>query len=179
MSAVLLPAAFHTARLHARRMDETHLPFVAAMRRWSACMAAMGGTRDLATCRLYLLRNLAHWNEQGFGMYVLSESDGGAPIGRAGLKRSVARAGVEIAYAFLPDCWGKGYATEIAQALLALGFGRLPVDALAAVALDGNAASRRVLEKCGMRQVSTQGEGAARKHRYEIRRADWRDAIAA
>lgn len=179
MFAALLPATFHTARLHARRMDETHLPLVAAMHADDRLMATMGGTRDLAASRLYLLRNLAHWSEQGYGMYVLSEGEDGAPMGRAGLKRSVARDGVEVAYAFLPDGWGKGYATEIAQALLALGFGRLPVDALEAVAMDVNAASCRVLEKCGMRQVSTQGAGVAAKRRYEIRRADWLGAIAA
>ena len=121
MFAALLPATFHTARLHARRMDETHLPLVAAMHADDRLMATMGGTRDLAASRLYLLRNLAHWSEQGYGMYVLSEGEDGAPMGRAGLKRSVARDGVEVAYAFLPRGWGKGYATEIAQALLGAG----------------------------------------------------------
>ncbi len=177
MSAALFPATFDTVRLHAQRMDETHLPFIRAMHADARLMATMGGTRDLAASRLYLLRNLAHWTQQGFGMYMLSERDSGVPAGRAGLKR--AGDAVEVAYALVPGCWGKGYATEIARALLALGFGQLLVDALAAVALDGNAASCRVLEKCGMRRVATAGEGAARKRRYEIRRAEWRGAIGA
>jgi len=179
MSAVLFPPAFDTARLHARRMDEAHLPFIAAMHADARLMASMGGTRDLAASRLYLLRNVAHWDEQGFGMYVLSEGDGGVLVGRAGLKRAVSHDGIEVAYALAPGCWGRGYATEITQALLALGFSRLRVDALAAVAMEGNAASCRVLEKCGMRHVSTAGEGGAMKRRYEIRRTEWQGAIAA
>ncbi|KGD99689.1 GNAT family acetyltraansferase [Achromobacter sp. RTa] len=179
MSIALFPLVFDTARLHAQRMDEAHLPLIAAMHADGRLMATMGGTRDLTASQLYLERNVAHWNEHGFGMYMLSERDGGAPVGRAGLKRAIAREGIELAYAFLPGSWGRGYATEIAQALLALGFGRLPVDALAAVALDGNAASCRVLEKCGMRHVATQGAGSAGKRHYEIRRAEWRVAATA
>jgi len=179
MSLALFPSVFDTARLHARRMDEIHLPLIAAMHADGRLMATMGGTRGFTASQLYLQRNVAHWREHGFGMYVLSERDGGALVGRAGLKRAIARDGIELAYAFLPDSWGRGYATEIAQALLALGFGRLPVDALAAVALDDNAASCRVLEKCGMRHVAMPDAAGAGKRRYEIRRAEWRAMVSA
>ncbi|MGY6270330.1 GNAT family N-acetyltransferase [Achromobacter denitrificans] len=179
MSDAPFPDTFETAHLRARRMDESHLAFVAAMHADVRLMDAMGGTRDLAASRLYLLRNIAHWAEHGFGMYVLSERGDGAAVGRAGLKRSIGRDGIEVAYALLPGKWGRGYATEITRALLALGFARLPVDMLAAVALEGNSASRRVLEKCGLRHVATTGAGDAGKRRYEIRRADWRGAAAA
>ncbi len=175
MPAALLPDTFQTARLHALRMDDTHISFIAAMHADERLMATMGGTRTESASRRYLLQNVEHWAEQGFGMYVLTDRASGLLAGRAGLKRTQSRGRdeVEVAYAFLPASWGKGYATEIAQALLSLGFKRLSVDALAAVALEENAASCRVLEKCGMRQIGGAGAGGAGKRHYEIRRAEW------
>ena len=175
MSAALLPDTFQTARLQARRMDETDYSFIAAMHADERLMATMGGTRTDAASRRYLLQNVEHWTELGYGMYVLADRASGALAGRAGLKRTQSRGRdeVEIAYAFLPASWGMGYATEIAHALLALGFGRLPVEALSAVALEENAASCRVLEKCGMGQFGGGGGGGAGKGLYEIGRADW------
>lgn len=175
MSSALLPESFVTARLRAERMSQTHLPFITAMHADTALMATMGGTRDAASSRRYVQHNLLHWAEQGYGMYVLTERDSGALAGRAGLKLatsgSVER--VEIAYAFQTACWGRGYASEITRALLALGFERLPVPGLSAVAVQANAASLRVMEKCGLHWIETTGEGDARKLRYEILRGQW------
>lgn len=176
MPPALLPESFVTQRLRAERMSQPHLPFVTAMHADTALMATMGGTRDAAASRRYVEHNMQHWAEQGYGMYVLTERDSGALAGRAGLKRALSGQveRVEIAYAFTPPCWGRGYASEITRALLTLGFERLPVDVLSAVAIPANAASMRVMEKCGMRWIETTGEGEARKLRYEIRREQWR-----
>ncbi|MNT43903.1 anhydro-N-acetylmuramic acid kinase [compost metagenome] len=109
-------------------------------------------------------------------MYVLDDRDTGRLAGRAGLKVSTSpgRAGIELAYALHPDCWGKGYAPEIARVLIALGFRLLPVDVLGAVALRSNTASQRVMEKTGLRYVGMTGDKPEPKVCYEIRRTDWR-----
>ncbi|MBB1626742.1 GNAT family N-acetyltransferase [Achromobacter sp. UMC71] len=175
MPSALLPESFVTTRLRAERMSQTHLPFITAMHADAALMATMGGTRDAASSRRYVQHNLLHWAEQGYGMYVLTERDSGALAGRAGLKLAVSGKveRVEIAYAFQAACWGRGYASEITRVLLALGFERLPVQALSAVAVQANAASLRVMQKCGLRWIETTGEGEACKLRYEIRREQW------
>ena len=54
-------------------------------------------------------------------------------------------------YRFVPEAWGRGYATEAAEASLAYGFDVLGLDEIVAVAYPDNAASRRVMEKIGMR----------------------------
>ncbi|AMG39813.1 GNAT family N-acetyltransferase [Achromobacter xylosoxidans] len=176
MPSALLPESFVTQRLRAERMTPTHLPFITGMHADVALMATMGGTRDATASRRYVEQNMLHWAEHGYGMYVLTERDSGALAGRAGLKLALSGKieRVEVAYAFPPSCWGRGYASEITRALLALGFERLPVDALSAVAVQANAASMRVMEKCGMNWIETTGEGEARKLRYEIRRQQWR-----
>lgn len=46
--------------------------------------------------------------------------------------------------------WGRGYATAATRALIAMSFGYLDCNALTASHLARNAASGRVLEKCGL-----------------------------
>lgn len=158
-------------------MRQGHLPFITEMHANADLMETMGGTRDAAASRLYVAQNVAHWAEYGYGMYVLDDRLTGAMTGRAGLKYTVSdeMGAIELAYAFHPECWGRGYAGEISASLIALGFKLLPVDVLAAVAIRSNTASRRVMEKSGLRYVGeTTGEGANVKVRYEIGRAQWR-----
>ncbi len=56
---------------------------------------------------------------------------------------------VELGFRLRRDCWNKGLATEGSFALLDYGFKTLKLDRIAATTLAGNAASRRVMEKCG------------------------------
>ncbi len=56
---------------------------------------------------------------------------------------------IEVAYTFIPDCWGKGYASEITEALLEVGFGPLKLPAIVGIVMVEHRASRRVLEKAG------------------------------
>jgi RimJ/RimL family protein N-acetyltransferase len=177
MSSAGFPDVFLTPRLRAQRMGQAHLPFIERMHANPDVMATMGGTRDAAASRLYLAQNEAHWTDHGYGMYVLEDREMGAVVGRAGLKYTVSdeQGAIELAYAFEPECWGRGYAVEISVALISLGFKLLPVDVLCAVAIQSNTASRRVLEKIGMRYVGeAAGKGVDVKVRYEIRRAEWR-----
>ena len=56
----------------------------------------------------------------------------------------------EIGYSFRPDVWGRGYATEAAQAAIGFGFHELGLSSVYACFALENAASIRVLTKCGM-----------------------------
>lgn len=56
----------------------------------------------------------------------------------------------EIGYSFRPDVWGQGYATEAAQAAIGFGFHELGLSSVYACFALENAASIRVLTKCGM-----------------------------
>ena len=81
--------------------------------------------------------------------YAITELDG-ALVGAIGLRPRPAERenlGYWIGRAF----WGRGYATAAARAMLAIAFGLLDLDALTAAHLARNAASGRVMEKCGLR----------------------------
>jgi RimJ/RimL family protein N-acetyltransferase len=62
----------------------------------------------------------------------------------------------EIGYWLAVGCWGKGYATEAARAVLDYGFLELGFDVIRGAARVNNPASRRVLEKCGFQWVGVE-----------------------
>jgi RimJ/RimL family protein N-acetyltransferase len=62
---------------------------------------------------------------------------------------------VEVVYALEQSAWGLGYATEMASACLAAGFGGFGLRRIIALAYPMNAASIRVMHKCGMRSAGT------------------------
>jgi RimJ/RimL family protein N-acetyltransferase len=66
--------------------------------------------------------------------------------------------------------WAKGYASEVAQALITFAFDQLRLHRIFAWCDTENPASARVLEKAGMRR-----EGVLRKN-WTVR-GEWRDAL--
>jgi RimJ/RimL family protein N-acetyltransferase len=62
---------------------------------------------------------------------------------------------VELGYRLRRSAWGKGYATEGSRALIDKGFSELGVQRVVASTMVVNAASRRVMEKAGLRFVRT------------------------
>ena len=61
----------------------------------------------------------------------------------------------ELGYRLRKDAWGKGYATEGSVALIAKGFSEVDVSRVVASTMVVNIASRRVMEKAGMRLTRT------------------------
>lgn len=88
---------------------------------------------------------------------------------------------VELGYRLRRSAWGKGYATEGAAALLRKGFTELGVQRVVATTMTVNTASRRVMEKVGLKYVRTfYGEWpeaiAGAEHgdvEYLLDRAEW------
>ncbi|MGO9876581.1 MAG: GNAT family N-acetyltransferase, partial [Acidimicrobiia bacterium] len=68
---------------------------------------------------------------------------------------------VELGYRLRRSTWNMGYATEGSRALISMGFTSTSVERVFAHTMTVNAASRRVLEKCGLTLVRTTAyEGA-------------------
>jgi RimJ/RimL family protein N-acetyltransferase len=90
---------------------------------------------------------------RGFSFLAVTERDGGALVGDAGLHPL--GDDIELGYTLARSAWGRGYATELGRALLAYAFGVLGAERVVAQVEPDNAASRRVLEKLGMRAIET------------------------
>jgi RimJ/RimL family protein N-acetyltransferase len=118
--------------------------------------------------RAKLERQLEHHREHGYGMCTVELE--GETIGAAGLQQLEGGPEVEVGYRFLKPHWGRGYATESAQASIAYGFAEVGLDRIVAVALETNFASRRVLEKCGLHEIGLTHVYGLEHVKYEIRR---------
>jgi [ribosomal protein S5]-alanine N-acetyltransferase len=88
---------------------------------------------------------------------------------RLGIKSLDNREGY-IGYTITKNEWGKGYATELSNAVLQYGFKNLQLHRIYATASPDNIPSHRVLEKSGMVR-----EGILRKN--ILQRGQWRDSV--
>ncbi|HTP99441.1 MAG TPA: GNAT family N-acetyltransferase [Casimicrobiaceae bacterium] len=87
----------------------------------------------------------------GYGLLHASLRDGGAFVGGCGLFPLQDTQDIEIAYRLPFARWGKGFATEMAAAVLVHGFDGLGLARVVGLTWPENAPSQRVLEKIGMR----------------------------
>jgi ribosomal-protein-alanine N-acetyltransferase len=93
-----------------------------------------------------------HWQEFGFGPWVLIERESGSMIGRGGLRWTEIDSGrvVELPWAIGSQYWNQGFATEAVAAAIAWAETLGLFDAVALIE-PGNSSSRRVAEKVGLR----------------------------
>jgi len=91
--------------------------------------------------------------EHGFGFYPIVRKRSAALIGHAGLGYLERTPEVEIAYVLDDTCWGQGFATEVARALIAHAFTRIGLERVVAVAFPANQRSVSVMQRAGMTLV--------------------------
>lgn len=123
----------------------------------------------------------------GFAWAAVTRADSGDTIGFSGLCNVRFEASftpaVEIGWRFLPEHWGRGYATEAAEALLDHGFADLGLREIVSFAVPGNRASVAVMERIGMTArpdldfdmpgISDEHAHLRRHVFYSIKREDW------
>jgi len=124
-----------------------------------------------------------HERFDGFGIWAAIEKSTGEFLGWFGFKPSEESVTdeVELGYRLRRSAWNKGYATEGSRALIRKGFTGLGVQRVFAQTMAVNLASRRVMEKSGLRLVRAFHEEwpnpiAGLEHgevEYALLRADW------
>jgi len=92
---------------------------------------------------------------EGFGFWAAIEKTTGEFLGWFHFRpRPDADPGeVELGYRLRKSAWGKGYATEGSRALISKGFTEFGVQRVVAETMAVNTASRRVMEKSGLKLV--------------------------
>lgn len=169
------PVVLRTARLLGRATTANDLPYVIAMDRdWEVQKTLFGALSTPEESKARLRRWEAIWENHGFGFWIF-EDRGANRVGHAGLFPSRHDpADVEVGYAFLPAFWNKGYASEVTREILRTGFTTLALPRIVAVAMRDNAASRRVMEKCGLEFESDFLDGSGTPCvRYAAARENW------
>jgi ribosomal-protein-alanine N-acetyltransferase len=94
---------------------------------------------------------IEHWAQHAFGVWAVTDKATGVLLGQCGLRFLPELNEVEVLYLLARACWGQGLASEAARAALTYGFDEVGLERIIALTRPENTASRRVMEKLGMR----------------------------
>ena len=100
----------------------------------------------------FMERIREEFSTEGFGLYAVERREDGELLGYTGLHRVTftgMKDKIEIGWRLRAECWNQGYATEAAQACVALA-AKLGIEELVAFTTVTNLRSQRVMQKLGM-----------------------------
>ena len=108
-----------------------------------------GKASSLEKTKQYLSENIISYRENGYGRYAIRDKNTDKFLGICGfLNESY---GLDFGYRFLPNCWGKGIATEAALNVIEKGISDNLREQVVGIVLPENKASVTVLLKVGFR----------------------------
>jgi RimJ/RimL family protein N-acetyltransferase len=149
-----------TERLILRRFCDADVDAIAAMRADARFMRFIKTVETRRETVAWMRMVSERWTRENLGFWALVLKDTGATIGWSGTWQLWETNEPEIGFAVAREFWGKGFATEAAQFALQFTFENRKAERTIAVAMPENAASRRVLEKLGMRFMQTRYFGS-------------------
>ncbi len=168
-----------TEHLILKEPEPSHLADLIALRADPDVMRFIGNNngqpQPAPEVERFLKISIEYQKKYGFGFCSVFEKNTGEFVGQAGLFHlgfNEEQSEIEVAYRLHKKFWGRGYATELARALIHWGFENLPNDKLVGFVFPENIRSRRVLEKAGMMDM---GKTEYRGHQvdyFEIYRND-------
>ncbi|MEM8523013.1 MAG: GNAT family N-acetyltransferase [Bacteroidota bacterium] len=125
-------------------------------------------TRDQMTKELEML--ILHYTRKpGLGIWATELKINNCFVGASGLVYYDNTPEIEVGYRMQKEFWNNGYATEASMGLLRYGFKQLNLHKIVSSAHVGNKASRRVMEKIGMRYIDDRFHYECLQAYYEIR----------
>jgi len=140
---------YDTARLSLRALVMEDVEELITLDRDPEVMRFITGGRPTAPAQVEATarRSLGH-------RWMAFDRSDGAFVGWFGLRPS-AEGERELGYRLKRTAWGRGFATEGSQAMLALAFDELAAFRVWGQTMTVNVASRRVMERCGLRYLRT------------------------
>ena len=148
------PSELRTERLILRRWISADRRVFAEMNADPEVMEHFPGVLSRAESDRLADRIEEHFVAHGFGLWALEVPGVASFAGFVGLSVPSFEAPftpcVEIGWRLARACWGNGYVTEAATAVLAFGFDELHLDEVVSFTVPANTRSRRVMERLGM-----------------------------
>ena len=164
----------HTARLVLRRLSLADAAFIVQLVNQPSWLQWIGNrnVHTLDDAETYINSGPMSMYER-YGVGLCGVELAGTLIGMAGLIKRAPDAEIDLGYAFLPEYWGQGYATEVAQALLNYAMQTLKLPRIIATTHLENQQSIKVLERVGMQfeGIIHEGEQQLRLFGYNAQRA--------
>ena len=108
---------------------------------------------DLERVQKLVQRQIQHWQDYGYGWWAVEPHAEQQLIGWSGLQYLPDTDEIEIGYLLGKPYWGRGLATESAEAGLDFGFITLGLQEIIGIVHPENIASQGVLKKIGMQFV--------------------------
>lgn len=134
-----------------------------------------GTTRDHGQMEKEIKMLMSHYTRKpGLGIWATLLKDGNTFVGASGLVYYDNTPEIEVGYRMLKEHWNKGYATEASLGLLNYGFTSLKLKKIVSSAHVDNMASRRVMEKIGMKYIDNRFQYGCVQAYYEIQAVNYR-----
>ena len=152
------PPVLETARMVLRPFTEADFDLLAELHRDPEVGRYMGGVWDDAKIAAVLADFVAEHAQRGHSKWCVHTREG-VFVGRAGVSLWRATGEIELGYAFRPEFWGQGLATEAARAVAEWAFAHTDVAYLIAFTDPKNFGSQRVLERIGMTRLEDRDMG--------------------
>jgi RimJ/RimL family protein N-acetyltransferase len=166
-----MPPTLSTSRLRLREWNAGDLDAIVAIKtdpeNWR--FIGNGGPKTLEDAARVLGVFQGEWLTHGIGRWAVEEEVTGELVGDCGIVLS--ERGPQLAYMIKRSKWGLRFATEAAFAVLVHAFTTFEWPSVFASTHPKNTASRRVLEKLGMRQTQTIATPHGEECWYELERA--------
>jgi RimJ/RimL family protein N-acetyltransferase len=147
-----------TDRLLMRRWVESDREPFAALNGDPETMRFFPGTLDRAGSDALADHIESLFEKQGYGLWALEVQETGEFIGFTGLNLLSAgvpgAGGVEVGWRLAKHAWHHGYATEAAQAALAVAFDGIGLDEIWSMTAVLNEPSVAVMRRLGLREVA-------------------------
>ncbi len=142
-----------TERLALRQLSPADAPFILDLLNQPSFLRFIGDrkVRTLADAENYIRNGpVKSYARFGFGLWLVELKDTPVPVGICGLIKRDELPDVDVGYAFLPQFWGKGYASEAASAAVAYGRNVVRLERILAIVAPDNERSIKVLERIGL-----------------------------
>lgn len=152
-TSITMASLFETNRLFVRHFTPDDLDVFADLCANPDVMRLMGDGNTLPRSEVARWIDICQtkYDTRGYGTSAVFEKDSGQFVGYCGVVRAPDLDFDEVIYAFNPGAWGKGYATEVARAMIAYVFRVSSLDTIYATIAPENAPSQHVANKLGMR----------------------------
>ncbi len=121
--------------------------------------------------RSFVDRQIQLYVERGYCRWKLINKSAGNMVGFCGVGFFHGGSEPEIGWWLARRCWGSGLATEAARVALRDAFERVGLERITSVAMLGNTASMRIMEKLGLELEFEFEHDGVRLVRYAIERA--------
>ena len=144
-----------TERLSLHELTPEDAPFILELLNSRGFTENIGdrGIRDIEGARGYIERQRESYATAGYGLWRADVKASGEAAGICGLVKRDGLDHPDVGYAFLEPFWGRGYASEAADATLAHCRDALGVSTILAITKPENVGSIAVLKKIGMRDL--------------------------